>query len=178
MADNVSALSNEIDVDKINVVMERVGRLGTEVDSMVDMIVKEASFELDLYMADIDKILTSQSTPVTDIQLDDFVLNLPSILYSTSSALEKLGIKEDVSKAVQKEVFNRVREKAQGTIADKDTAAELQTQSEYIVFVVHNRAYRKVKLRIEAGWEMLNSVKKVISRRIAEYELTISDRGR
>jgi len=178
MADNISALSHEIDKEKIAKVVERVDLLSREVTEMVDKIVREACADLDDYMQGIDEILTNQRNPVTDVQLDDFALNLSSILYFVSEAQENLGIKEDVSRAVQKEIYNRVREKAQGTVADKDMAAELQSQNEALTTVIYNRAYKKVKLKVEAALEMVNSVKKVISRRIAEYEMSQSDSGR
>jgi len=178
MADNISALSHEIDKEKIAKVVERVDLLSREVTEMVDKIVREACADLDDYMQGIDEILTNQKNPVTDAQLDDFALNLSSLLYFVSEAQENLGIKEDVSRAVQKEIYNRVREKAQGTVADKDMAAELQSQNEALTTVIYNRAYKKVKLKVEAALEMVNSVKKVISRRIAEYEMSQSDSGR
>ena len=65
-----------------------------------------------------------------------------------------------------------MREKAQGTVADKDTAADLAAQSEAITVIVLQRAGCTIKTREEAAWEMLNSVKKVLTRRISELELT------
>ena len=73
---------------------------------------------------------------------------------------------------MHKDVYNRVREKSQGTVADKDTAADLAAQSEAITVIVLQRAGAAVKAREEAAWEMLNSVKKVLTRRVAELELT------
>lgn len=175
MADITNALSHKIDPERMHAVSERVNNLSKEVVEMADKIADEVCSDLNDYMAGIDEILTSQDTPVTDIQLDDFVLNLASILYFVSDAQENLGIKEDVSRAIQKEVYNRVREKAQGTVADKDTAAELQCQEEAITTIIYARAYKKVKLKVEAASEMINSVKKVMTRRIAEYEMSRSD---
>ena len=178
MAENIPALSHEIDKDKMSKVAERVDLLSKEVNEMVDKIVNEACADLDEYMGGIDEILTSLTNPVTDAQLDDFTLNLSSLLYFVSAAQENIGIKEDVSRAIQKEIYNRVREKAQGTVADKDMAAELQSQNETLTTVIYNRAYKKVKLRAEAASEMVNSVKKIMTRRIAEYEMSQSDNGR
>ena len=126
-----------------------------------------------LKSANVDPDIRVKS--LTDAQLDDFTLNLSSLLYFVSAAQENLGIKEDVSRAVQKEIYNRVREKAQGTVADKDMAAELQSQNETLTTVIYNRAYKKVKLRAEAASEMVNSVKKVMTRRIADIELSQRD---
>lgn len=177
MRDSDRVLATDIDPEITKDVFLHAERNSDLVDEMVNKLVQQYCADLDAYMKQIDDILTTQETPVSDAQLDDFTLNLPSLLYFTSEAQEALGIKEDVSNAIRTDIYNRVREKAQGTVADKDTAAELATQAEMLVVIAYRRAYRKVKLRMEAAYEMLNSVKKVMTRRIAEYELSGSDRG-
>ena len=178
MADMTSALSHEINPERMHEVSNRVNNLSKEVVEMADQIANNVCADLDDYMRGIDEILTNQEYPVSNDQLDDFVLNLSSLLYLVSDAQENLGIKEDVSRAIQKEVYNRVRERAQGTVADKDTAAELQCQEEAITTIIYARAYKKVKLRVEAAAEMVNSVKKVMTRRVAEYGMSQGDDGR
>ena len=178
MADITGALSHKMDPARMHDVADKVNGLSREVIEMADQIANSVCADLDDYMKGIDEILTNQECPVSDYQLDDFILNLSSLLYLVSDAQENLGIKEDVSRAIQKEVYNRVREKAQGTVADKDTAAELQCQEEAITTIVYARAYKKVKLRVEAAAEMVNSVKKVMTRRVAEYEISQGDGGR
>ena len=178
MKDRNISLAQELDTQKAQHIISRVDKNSELVDELVDNLVQEYCSQLDEYMKQIDDVLTQQEFPVTNVQLDDFTLNLPVILYFVSSAQESLGIKEDVSNAIRAEIYNKVREKASGTVADKDTAAELATQAEAIVSIAYKRAYRKVKARVEAAYEMLNSVKKVISRRIYEAELDIMDKGR
>lgn len=178
MADMTNALSHKINPERMNEVSDRVDNLSKEVIEMADRIANDVCADLDDYMRGIDEILTNQEHPVSDCQLDDFILNLSSLLYLVSDAQENLGIREDVARAIQKEVYNRVREKAQGTVADKDTAAELQCQEEAVTTIVYARAYKKVKLRVEAAAEMVNSVKKVMTRRIAEYEISQGDAGK
>lgn len=178
MGDAIRALSTELDKEQTESIAQHVDRNSKLIDEIVDRLVHEYCGDLDEYMRQIDTILTKQEHPVTDIQLDDFTLNLPALLYFTSEAQESLGIKEDVSNAIRMDIYNKVREKASGTVADKDAAAELATQAETIVLIAYRRAYKKVKLRVEAAFEMLNSVKKVMSRRIAEYDMTVADRGR
>ena len=173
MADMNLALASSVDLDAVRKNNDRVENLSGVVRSMVKTLVNEACGELDSYMSQIDKILTNdEGVPVSDDELEDFTLNLPSLLYLTASRREELRIKEDVAKAVYKEVFNRVREKAQGTVADKDTAADLASQAEAISVIVLQRAGSSIKSKEEAAWEMLNSVKKVLSMRIAEIDLT------
>jgi len=86
---------------------------------------------------------------------------------------EQLGIKDDISKALYREMYNTVRDsQTTGTVADKDTIAELASQTEYLTSVLYKRAYSIVKAKVAAAQEILSSVKKVISRRIQEIEIT------
>lgn len=172
MADMNSALASSVDVEKVKANNMRVESLTVVVRDMVGEIVNDACKTLDGYMAQIDEILCDKDTPVSDEELEDFTLNLPSMLYLVSARREALKVKEDVAKAIYKDVYNRVREKAQGTVADKDTAADLAAQSEAITVIVLQRAVTTIKTREEAAWEMLNSVKKVLTRRTVELELT------
>ena len=172
MADLNSALASNVDMERVHKNNERVESLTAVVRDMVKRIVDEVCVDLDKYMAVIDEILRDAHNPVSDEELEDFTLNLPSLLYLVSSRREELKVKEDVAKAVHKDVYNRVREKSQGTVADKDTAADLAAQSEAITVIVLQRAGSTIKAREEAAWEMLNSVKKVLTRRTAELELT------
>ena len=172
MDDMNSALASNVDMEKVHKNNERVESLTAVVREMVKGIVDEVCADLDKYMVQIDEILCDKDSPVSDDELEDFTLNLPSLLYLVSSRREALKVKEDVAKAVYKDVYNRVREKAQGTVADKDTAADLAAQSEAITVIVLQRAGSTIKTREEAAWEMLNSVKKVLTRRTEEMRLS------
>lgn len=178
MRESTNALSHQLEPDKAETIVNRVNLNSSLVDDIVTKLVTQYCKPLDDYMRIIDDILVNQDVPITNEQLDEFTLNLPSLLYFTSEAQESLGIKEDVSNAIRNEIFNQVREKSTGTVADKDAAAELATQAETIVLIAYRRAYKKVKLRVEAAYEMLSSVKKVITRRIAEMGLSSLDDGR
>jgi len=175
---NEIALSGEINVGKIRQLQKRIDANSDIVNSIVDRLVSDYCKPLDEYMEFIRNILNDTANPPTDQELDDFILNLPVLLYFTGEAQEALGIKEDVAKAIKQELYNEIYDKSTGTIADKTAAAELATQNEYIAHIAYQRAYKKVKLRMEAANEMLQSVKKVISRRMVEYEVARVDPGR
>ena len=175
---NEVALSGEIKVGKIRLLQKRIDANSDIVDSIVNRLVSDYCKPLDEYMEFIRNILNDTANPPTDRELDDFTLNIPVLLYFTGEAQEALGIKEDVAKAVKQELYNEIYDKSTGTIADKTAVAELATQNEYIAHIAYQRAYKKVKLRMEAANEMLQSVKKVISRRISEYDMSKVDPSR
>lgn len=167
---NSEVLALEIDRNKIDEIDKRVQTNSDIINGIVAEIVNKYCKPLDDYMAEIDKVLISGGA--TPLELDEFTLNLPVLLYFVSDAQESLGVKEDISRAVKQELYNTVRDESSGTVADKDSVAELATQYETIVNIIYSRAYKKFKARVEAGYEMLASVKKVITRRTVEMELT------
>jgi hypothetical protein len=175
---NEAALSGEIEVGKVRQLQKRIDANSDIVDGIVNRLVSDYCKPLDDYMNFIKGILDDTANPPNDRELDDFTLNIPVLLYFTGEAQEALGVKEDVAKAVKQELYNEVYDKSTGTIADKTAAAELATQNEFIAHIAYQRAYKKIKLRMEAANETLQSIKKVISRRISEYEVARVDSGR
>lgn len=167
---NSEILALDIDKEKLKEIDKRVQENSDIINGIVTEIVNKYCKPLDDYMTSIDRILVNGTA--TAIQLDEFTLNLPVLLYFISDSQESLGVKEDISRAVKQELYNTVRDESQGTVADKDSIAELATQYETIVNIIYSRAYKKFKARVEAGYEMLASVKKVITRRTVEMELT------
>ena len=174
---NDSALSGEIEVGKVRQLQKRVDNNSDLIDGIVNRLVSDYCKALDEYMEFIRKLLNDPNPP-TDRELDDFTLNIPVLLYFTGEAQETLGVREDVAKAMRQELYNESYEKATGTIADKTAAAELASQNEYVTQIAYQRAYKKIKLRMEAANETLQSIKKVISRRMAEYDLSRVDPSR
>lgn len=154
-------------------ISSRVERNSREMDILVNTIVDKFCKPLDDYIESISELLSDNDRKhIPDEKLDSIVLNLPTLLYFASTAQESLGIREDMAKSIRNELFNRVRENAKGTIADKNAAAELAAMQETLVWSVYQRAYKIVKCKVEGGYELLASVKKVISRRSAEYSLS------
>lgn len=136
-------------------------------------LVSKYCTELDGIMSAIqDDLRTSKD--IDDRRLERYILNLANILYFTGSAQEELGIREDTCRTIRQELYNKTRDSIKGTVADKNAQAENAVKEETIVLSVYSRAYKKVKLRMEAGYEMLASLKKVMNRRVSELELSNS----
>lgn len=171
-------LAKEIDTTQIKQIQDRIEHNSKLIDEIVSKLVSDYCKKLDDYVAFIQNVLQDIDQPPTDLELDDFVMNLPVLLYFTGEGMESLGIKEDTSKAVKMEKYNEIYNQVKGTIADKTAKAELESQSEFITNMAYSRAYKKIKLRLELGNELLQSIKKVITRRTSEYEMGKVDGGR
>lgn len=164
---------SEIDQKLVADVQKKVEDHSTVLSNIVNEIIDPYCKDLDRYVLFIKECLHDGETPPTNDELDDFCMNLSTLIYFAGGMCEQLGIRDDISKAVYKEVYNDTRASlSDGTIADKDSIAELQAQQEQITSVCYNRAYRIVKAKVDAAQELLASCKKVLTRRCQELELT------
>lgn len=160
--------------DKISKLNEKIDLDGSQLNHIIDDIIRPYTKELDEYVEFIkEDLLQDGNNPPTAEELDDICINLPVFIYYASSMQERLGIKEDISKAIYKEIYHSVRDNLEGgTVADKNSLAELASQEEYITSMLYKRAYKIVCNKVDAAQELLSSCKKVISRRMSEAELT------
>ena len=155
-------------------IMQNVDNISDTIKEISDKLVNNYCKPLDVEMSVI-RLELRENNSLTDDTLEKHILELANILYFTGSAQEDLGIKEDTCKAIRQEVYSKAREQATGkTVADKTAQAELIAQAETMTLAIYSRAYKKVKLRMDAGYEMLNSLKKVMNKRITEMELSNS----
>ena len=158
------------EIDRIKLQVEDNSKI---IDTVVNDIIRPYSKDLDKYVSFIADCLKDGENPPTDEELDDFIMNLSTYIYFAGGMCEQLGIKDDISKAIYKEAYNTSRSNIEkGTVADKDSQAELRSQQEYLTNVAYNRAWKIMKAKVENAQELLSSCKKVITRRTNEYSLT------
>ena len=164
---------DNIDLDKINSIKLRVENNSKQIDDIVQDIISTYTNDLDEYVSHIDTRLCDKENPPTDEELDKFCMNLGTLIYFAGGMCEQLGIRDDIAKAVYKETYNTERDNiTKGTVQDKNTLAELAAQQEQLVSVCYTRAYKIVKSKVENAQELLSGIKKIISRRMQEQQLT------
>lgn len=143
------------------------------INKVVDNIVKPYCNDLDNYVEFIKNCLHDGNTTPSDLELDDYCLNLSAYIYFAGEQSEKLGIKDDISRMLYKEAYHSVRSaQDKGTVSDKDSVAELLSQSEQVTNICYSRAAKIMKSKVENAQELLSSCKKVITRRMNEYSVT------
>lgn len=164
---------DNIDSEKIEDICNHVNINSNQIQEIVEGIIKPYCKDLDNYVDFIKSILADGENPPTSQELDDFCMNLSVYIYYASGMQEQLGIKDDIARALYKEMYHSSRDSiAKGTVADKDSLAELASQQEYLVSVCYKRAYNIIKAKVSSAQELLASIKKVISRRMQELEIT------
>lgn len=159
-----------MEIEKVNQAIEYSNELNKQIEELVDDVVNPICTDLDRYVGIVNSIIQKDNIP--DRDLEAVVLNLSAILYYVSAQREKIGLKSSMCVIIYKDVFNRARALATGTVQDKTTAAQLQAQSQEIANVIYDSAYNIIKNKEEKGECLLSAVKKVLSRRISELQLS------
>lgn len=163
--------------DVIHEVMNKVEKNSAKVEKLIDELVDKYCHQLDELVSMFKEILHDKDNPITEEELDEICLKLPTYLYFIGEAQERFGVKEDIAKSVKMELYNEIHQRTKGTIADKQAASEAATLEEDIVYQAYKRSYKRIKQKLEAAYELLSSIKKVISRRMGEAELSNVDSG-
>lgn len=165
---------SKADIDAIKQIQNKVDVDAEQLQSIVVSIIEPYVKDLDAYVDFVKTLVTDKDNPPTAQELDDFCMNLSVYIYYASGMQEQLGIKDDIARALYKEMYNSSRDSLTGgTVADKDSIAELRSQQEMITSMLYKRAYSQVKAKVAAAQELLSSCKKIISRRMSENELTM-----
>ena len=151
--------------------LDNINNLSEGAIDIVNQIVSLHCADLDKLINQIQSVLLSNEDDLTDEELDKILLSLPVMLYSLSDKQEFLGIKEDVSNMVTKEYYNKAYLEYEGKVGEKTIYAEDNSKEQLLISSLIGRAYKIIKSRIEAGYELLNSVKKIVNRRISYADM-------
>ena len=166
-------LYDEIKLDKVKDIQLHVENSSKQLNDIVNSIIQPYCKDLDAYVEFIKDCLADGDNPPTDTELEDFCLNLSTYIYFAGGMVEQLGIRDDIAKAVYKETYHSTRSvQDKGTVADKDSIAELNSQQELLTSICYTRAWKTMKAKVENAQELLQSCKKALSRRMTEMELT------
>lgn len=171
MSKNINNIKIPNDLDKIESLNAAVTEKTHMINKIVLEIVEKDCKSLDEIVFCIRDDLSRSNVLSTEI-LEDYALKISTELYYIGQSQEYLGLRFDAAKAVYKDNYTSWFDKASGTIKDKESYAEGRTLYEMLEVSISERAYKRIKLKVENATELLQSIKKIISRRIAEYELT------
>lgn len=158
-------------MESYNDILEKVDISSEEIEKIIKVIVNKHCFDLTKLVNQIKNIMTTSDDDLTDSEIDDLLIQLPLALYEVSDEQEYLGMKDDISTALTKELYNKVYQSSEGKVAEKTAMAELATQKQSIISAAISRSYKIVKSKVEAAYELLNGIKKIQNRRIAYKEM-------
>ena len=150
---------------------ERVEGASASMEEIVNKIVSEKIGDLDRIIRDIKAMLKDDTTELSDLEIDDILLQLPIYLYEFTDDQELVGMQSDLSVLLYKEKYNNAYSLARGTVGDKASAAELTALAQKIDTLIYDHAYKIIKQKINMAIELLNAVKKIQASRQQKIEL-------
>ena len=143
------------------------------IEEIVDGITEPFMKDLDKCVKKIQSRIADKKKPVTDAELDDYCIELSTLIYFAGEGAERIGIRDGVAKTTYKEMYNTCRLNCKkGTAQDKTNEAELRSIKESIVSSAYTSAYKSARGKVECAMEVLASIKKIISKRQEELKLT------
>lgn len=170
---------NKIDTEeKINTIFDNTDKNTNYFTQISDKVVTAYTNDLDALMNNIRED-TIDNTPSDEI-LEKYVLELSNLLYFLGTRLETVGIKDDITRMSAKEVYNNTYtdnlDVAPGgkkpTVAELNVMSENASRYETVVNSIYSRVYRQIKFKIDGAYEMLASLRKIVSKRMQENQLS------
>jgi hypothetical protein len=165
---------SKINVDRFSEIQKNIDDNIKPLDTFVNSILNDKFACLDDYMKSIDDLLVSDDDIPVSV-LEKMLLNINSMLYWIGNGLEIATLQESMAKLIKEEVYNNAYNDASGTIGDKKSIASLNSQQEELIKICYSNAVKLYQYKIDRASEMASALKKIITRRIAELELSRID---
>lgn len=160
---------------RLRTIKSRIEQNSEVLNRLVDNIVRKYDKELDEFLEQTRDTLR-QSDRLSDSELEQLVMKIPIFMYFTGNGLETLGIESDMAKQVKMQVYHDKYMLAEGTIKDKEAEASLETLNEQLMETAFQRAYKKLKLKLDMAEHVFSGAKKVLSKRMQEFEMSQRDK--
>lgn len=162
------------EIEKLDAIRLLVSNNVEYFDQMVNDVANTFTEELNQVMDEIRiRVVNVPDPPVALVE--DYFMKLSAMLYYVGSQMESLGIRDDISEQMQKEVFNteylsqqEANKDKKPTAATLTALAENKSMYETLLNSMYSRAYKIVKFRVEAADRMCATLSKVMSRRMQE----------
>lgn len=156
--------------------MGRVENNSIEIENIVLNIVNKYTNTLDDYVTNIKNVLEADSDSITMDDLNKILIRLCSYAYFISSKQELMGIRQDIADAVKAEKYNETYMNVSvGTIAKKTAEATEAVKEEATIALIYNRAYKILKNKYDSVNRLIDSVKKIVSSRMALAQLGLKE---
>lgn len=150
---------------------QKIEELSSIIDVIVDRLVRKYCSGLDAEMKKItEKIQNYEQKPLSDLELDNIIINLPQLIYWASEGQEILGIRADISESLKNEGFITAYHNTQGSVGQRKLEAESEVLLEDLTIMIYDRATKKIRLKVNYAMEMLQSAKKIYTKRINDSD--------
>ena len=142
-----------------------------DIEDIIRNIVKSKTDDVTIILNKIRMLLKDETQELSDLEIEDILLQLPIVLYDSIEEQEIVGMQSDMANQIYKQAQSEAYKLARGTISDKNAVAEIQTRAQQIEKIIFARSYKIIKQKFEMAVETLNAVKKVQAARQQKYDL-------
>lgn len=177
-----------MDNNKLTEIISKVTDDSSQVLAIIDSVVAEYSGDLDSVMNEIHNNIICDQTPAI-VTIEKYFLELSNCLYIMCERVEKLGVFDSISKSKAQETYNMKYLEHQSsnigvpgakkpTVAESTANAEMEALYDKTVNDIYSRAYKILKNKISAAETMVSTLSKILSHRIQESQMTVTQTGR
>ncbi len=177
-----------MDETKLNESIINTTEDSSQVFSIINDVVREYSADLDEVMNGIYENIITDSCPAISI-IEKYFLELSNCLYVMCEKVEKVGVFDSISKSRAQETYNNKYLEHQSsnigktgakkpTVAESTANAEIGSLYDKTVNDIYSKAYKILKNKISAAETMVTTLSKILSHRMQESQLTVSQTGR
>ena len=182
---------NNVDTEKLNKLVEETNKNVNQFNDICANVIRQHSKGLDDLMAEIysncirDRQGNEIEAPLN--RLEYYYLELSNTVYFMIEQLEQLGVYSDLADNAAKEVYSKsylhlsknkdTLGKSKSTVAELQARASLDSQYESVVRDIYDHAYKVIKGKISSAQDMMNCLRKIITSRNNEMQLSLTNRG-
>ena len=165
--------------DKLNESLLKCGEYVDQVRIISDKLVSQYTNSLDELMKEVMDNVTNADN-VSDDVICRYQLELSGALYFIKSNTESFGFYDDISKLNKQVAYNNaysnnqlkaLESNTKVTVKDNELAADMGSLDEGIVNIIYSRSYKIIKSKVEAAEEMVRTLSKTITARIADKQV-------
>lgn len=168
-------MNNNTSEEKMNSVSADIESRSMDCDSLINIIVDKYCKDLDFMVNYILSVLKNGLETAPDSLLEEITIKLPILIYWASSGQETVGVREDISKLLRSDVFaESFNAQHIGSVAQKTLNANQEAYTNDLLNTIYSHSTKLIKSKVSYATEIMQSVKKVLSKRMIEKEWSIA----
>jgi hypothetical protein len=143
-----------------------------EVDPTVQQAIGDYLSQLDDIIAEAEGVIGGDTEGIDTAGLERLVLRIPLVLYYCQVGSEKANLSQTLAELIRADTFNSAVLDAKGTDTSRRATAEITAQESKAAQIIYQSCSKMLVQRMYYLEELLKSIKKILSLRITEYEVT------
>jgi hypothetical protein len=152
--------------------VREVDLLSQDLQPVIDDLISEYLDPLDAVIEKSKELLELDPSGISTSDLQNLIVQIPLCLYYCQEGAESVKLKQGVSDLVRQDKYNSALLRAEGTDIRRRAHAENEVQEPVAVKLIYQTALTSLNQKMYYAEELLKSLKKVLTLRISEYEIS------